>query len=67
MHRDEVSRLLAERQIGTSVHFIPLHHMPRYRIGVPVRHAKSVIEAEVGAFARWGLQVGDVIEVRDGT
>lgn len=32
MHRDGVSRLLAERQIGTSVHFIPLHHMPRYRI-----------------------------------
>lgn len=31
MHRDDVSRLLAERQIGTSVHFIPLHHMPRYR------------------------------------
>lgn len=46
---------------------IKTNHMPRYRVGVPVRHAKSVIEAEAGAFARWGLQVGDVIEVRDGT
>lgn len=31
LHRDDVSRLLAEQQIGTSVHFIPLHHLPRYR------------------------------------
>lgn len=31
IHRDDLSRLLAERQIGTSVHFIPLHHLPRYR------------------------------------
>jgi len=31
LHRDDLSRLLAERQIGTSVHFIPLHHLPRYR------------------------------------
>lgn len=31
MHRDDLSRLLAEQQIGTSVHFIPLHHLPRYR------------------------------------
>jgi dTDP-4-amino-4,6-dideoxygalactose transaminase len=29
--RDELSQRLAERGIGTSVHFIPLHHMPRYR------------------------------------
>jgi dTDP-4-amino-4,6-dideoxygalactose transaminase len=31
IHRDELSRLLGEQGIGTSVHFIPLHHMPRYR------------------------------------
>ncbi|MCQ9132186.1 DegT/DnrJ/EryC1/StrS family aminotransferase [Streptomyces hilarionis] len=29
--RDELSELLAERGIGTSVHFIPLHHMPYFR------------------------------------
>jgi uncharacterized protein len=31
--------------------------------GVVIR-ARSVIEAEAGAFARWGLRVGDVVEVR---
>jgi uncharacterized membrane protein (UPF0127 family) len=41
-------------------------HMARNRVGVPVAKARSVIEAEAGAFARWGLRVGDVIEVRDG-
>ncbi len=40
-------------------------HMRRHRIGIPVWHARLVIEAEAGAFARWGLRVGDVVEVRD--
>jgi perosamine synthetase len=31
IHRDDLSRLLGEQGIGTSVHFIPLHHLPRYR------------------------------------
>jgi uncharacterized membrane protein (UPF0127 family) len=39
--------------------------MPRRRVGIPVWKARTVIEAEAGAFERWGLQVGDVIEVRD--
>jgi hypothetical protein len=40
-------------------------HMKRNRIGVPVWRGEQVIEAEAGAFARWGLRVGDVIEIRD--
>lgn len=40
-------------------------HMRRNRVGIPVWRATHVIEAEGGAFARWGLGVGDVIEVRD--
>ena len=39
--------------------------MHPHRIGVPVWRASLVIEAEAGAFARWGLRVGDVLEVRD--
>ena len=39
--------------------------MRRNRIGIPVLHARCVIEAEAGAFARWGLRVGDTVEVRD--
>lgn len=39
--------------------------MHRHRVGVPVWRARQVIEAEAGAFGRWGLHVGDVVEVRD--
>ncbi|MEP1123110.1 MAG: DUF192 domain-containing protein [Ilumatobacter sp.] len=39
--------------------------MPRHRLGMPVVRARSVIEAEAGKFARWGVHVGDVIEVRE--
>lgn len=40
-------------------------HMHRSRMGIPVHRATSVIEASEGAFGRWGLHVGDVIEVRE--
>jgi uncharacterized membrane protein (UPF0127 family) len=40
-------------------------HMAQRRIGVPVWRAHLVIEAEGGAFSRWGLRVGDVVDVRD--
>jgi uncharacterized protein len=35
------------------------------RIGIPVWAARTVIEAQAGAFARWGLRVGDTVEVRE--
>lgn len=38
--------------------------MQRFRVGIPVWNASSVIEAEAGAFGRWGLRVGDRIEIR---
>ena len=40
--------------------------MPPGRMGAPVKHGSWVIEAATGAFERWGLSVGDVVEVRDG-
>ena len=39
--------------------------MRRHRIGVPVRGATAVVEAEAGAFARWRLEPGDRLEVRE--
>lgn len=39
--------------------------MQRFRMGIPVWNARSVIEAEAGAFGRWGLRVGDQIEIRN--
>ena len=46
---------------GTVVKTIQMH---RHRVGIPVHRARSVVEAEAGAFDRWGLRVGDVVEVR---
>lgn len=40
-------------------------HMRRHRLSLPVPRARVVIEAQAGAFARWGLHVGDTIEVRE--
>ena len=41
--------------------------MHRHRIGAPVLRASRVLEAELGAFARWGLRMGDRVEVRTAT
>ena len=38
--------------------------MCRHRVGLPVVQARTVIKASAGAFERWGLRVGDVVEVR---
>lgn len=36
------------------------------RVAAPVPRARTVIEAGAGAFGRWQLRVGDIVEVRDG-
>jgi uncharacterized membrane protein (UPF0127 family) len=35
------------------------------RVALPVFAARTVIEAETGALARWGLHLGDVVELRE--
>ena len=40
--------------------------MARHRMSRPVLRARAVVEAEAGAFARWGLAAGDRLEVREG-
>jgi uncharacterized membrane protein (UPF0127 family) len=37
--------------------------MVRNRMSLPRLRARCVIEAEAGAFERWGLQVGDRLEI----
>jgi len=39
--------------------------MRRWRLGAPVRHARWIIEASTGSFERWGLSIGDAVELRD--
>ena len=43
---------------------LDLHRLPRRRVALPRWRARSVVEAEAGAFERWSLRVGDVVEVR---
>ncbi|HEX9969768.1 MAG TPA: DUF192 domain-containing protein [Acidimicrobiales bacterium] len=38
--------------------------MARGRLGMPRVRARCVIEAESGAFERWGLRPGDQLEVK---
>jgi uncharacterized membrane protein (UPF0127 family) len=54
----DVAYLDAEGTIVKTVRMRP------HRVGVPVFSAAWVVEAEAGAFARWGLRVGDTIELR---
>jgi len=39
--------------------------MVRNRFSLPRLRARCVIEAEAGAFERWGLKVGDRLEITD--
>ena len=39
--------------------------MRRWRLGAPVSKASWLIEAATGAFERWGLAIGDVVELRN--
>ena len=46
---------------------VVLGHGPAPALAVqpcPGRRGRSVIEAQAGAFERWGLRVGDTVELR---
>ena len=52
------------RQAEGELLVIEARTMPRYRVGRPRLGAQCVIEAQSGAFARWGLAVGHVLMVK---
>jgi uncharacterized membrane protein (UPF0127 family) len=39
--------------------------VPAWRVALPRRRGRSVLEAQAGSFERWGLQVGDRLEIRE--
>jgi uncharacterized protein len=39
--------------------------MRQWRIGRPVMRARSVLEAEHGAFRDWALRIGDELEIKE--
>ena len=38
--------------------------LKRNRMSIPIRGARSVLEAEAGTFRTWNLAVGDELEIR---
>ena len=50
--------------LDDSLRVLRVTRMARYRIGLPVRGARAVLEADAGCSGRWGLGVGDELEVR---
>ena len=38
--------------------------MKPWRMGLPRRKARSILEAPQGTFAKWNLQVGDAVEIQ---
>ena len=43
---------------------VKLQRLAPLRLPMPVREAHTVVEAKAGSFERWGLRVGDIVEVR---
>ena len=50
--------------IDATGRIVAIHSMRPNRLGRPVRSAACVVEAELGAFCRWGLAVGTTVEIR---
>jgi uncharacterized protein len=42
-------------------------YLPPWRMSLPRRGGRSILEAQAGAFERWGLGVGDRLELRQGS
>ncbi|HEY2564141.1 MAG TPA: DUF192 domain-containing protein [Acidimicrobiales bacterium] len=43
---------------------VRVRRMRPWRVGMPCPRARLVIEGEAGSFERWGLAVGDTLEMR---
>jgi uncharacterized protein len=54
----DVAFLDRELQVIATTSLVP------FRIGLPRRGTRSVLEASAGAFERWGLCVGDRLEIK---
>jgi uncharacterized membrane protein (UPF0127 family) len=43
---------------------VKLQRLRPMRLPLPVLAARKVVEARAGSFDRWGVRVGDIVEVR---
>jgi uncharacterized protein len=52
--------------LNRSLVVVDIRELRPWRLTLPRMRARSVLEAQAGAFARWGLKVGDQLELRNG-
>ena len=50
--------------LSDDLHVIATTTMPPYRIALPRRGGRAVLEAQAGAFERWKLVPGDELETK---
>ncbi|MGA0863559.1 MAG: DUF192 domain-containing protein [Ilumatobacteraceae bacterium] len=50
--------------VGSDGAVLATETMRPWRVGAPVRGARTVVEAQAGSFERWNLKPGDPLEVR---
>ncbi len=51
--------------IDKKLEVVGVQRLAKWRIALPRRRTHSIIEAEAGSFERWGLAVGDRLEIRE--
>jgi uncharacterized membrane protein (UPF0127 family) len=50
--------------LSAGLEVVGLVRLPPGRIALPRRGVRSVVQAEAGSFERWGVRVGDQLEIR---
>jgi len=50
--------------LGGDLEVIDITHLVPWRVALPRRRGRTVLEAQSGAFERWSLQRGDRLELR---
>lgn len=51
--------------LGRDMTVLDVVHMPPWRMALPRLRCRCVLEAQAGAFERWGLRKGDRLELRE--
>ena len=64
VHTIGMRRALDVAYLDDESRVMKVQQLSPMRLPMPVLAAHSVVEARAGSFERWGVRVGDVVEVR---
>ena len=64
VHTLGMRRAIDVAHLDGELRVLRITRMAVKRVGRPVRGAQAVLGADAGCFERWGLRVGDDLEVR---